>query len=164
MKSLEDSLDRFSDDFLNERNQPPMQERDFVGAGLALPGSEQGCEQVMAVAHKKGAASGAPTCKQNADAPRATHDEYRARHRLAPTKEIKYETGAELLKRILVERKKKWEEKNPDKKYKEPAAPDTSNLPALPKGWVWASLGQCFRVAVGATPSRKESSYWNGLR
>jgi len=34
MKSLEDSLDRFSDDFLNERNQPPMQERDFVGAGL----------------------------------------------------------------------------------------------------------------------------------
>jgi type I restriction enzyme, S subunit len=76
-------------------------------------------------------------------------------HRSAPTKD---ETGAELLKRILVERKKKWEEdylkKNVGaqfiapiddawkKKYKEPAPPDTSNLPELPKGWVWVSLGQ----------------------
>lgn len=57
----------------------------------------------------------------------------------APTKD---ETGAELLKRILVERKKKWQEKNPGKKYKEPVAPDTSNLPELPEGWVWGNLGQ----------------------
>jgi len=61
MKSLEDSLDRFPNDFMNERNQSPLQECDFVGAGLALPGSEQGCEQVMAGAEKKCAASGAPT-------------------------------------------------------------------------------------------------------
>jgi type I restriction enzyme S subunit len=27
-------------------------------------------------------------------------------------------------------------------KYKEPAAPDTSNLPELPEGWVWATLAQ----------------------
>src|SRR3989338_6452009 len=47
-----------------------------------------------------------------------------------------------LLKRILAERKKKWEEKNPKKKYKEPSAPDTPNLPDLPEGWVWASIGQ----------------------
>ena len=58
---------------------------------------------------------------------------------VAPTK---YETGADLLKRILAERKKKWEEANPKKKYKEPSAPDTSNLPELPKGWVWATVGQ----------------------
>ncbi|HET6515913.1 MAG TPA: restriction endonuclease subunit S, partial [Thermodesulfovibrionales bacterium] len=32
------------------------------------------------------------------------------------------ERGEHLLKRILAERKKKWEEKNPGKKYKEPAA------------------------------------------
>ncbi|TAN43334.1 MAG: specificity determinant for hsdM and hsdR [Nitrospirae bacterium] len=50
------------------------------------------------------------------------------------------EAGAELLKRILVERKMKWEEKNPGKKYKEPVAPDISNLPELPEGWVWASV------------------------
>ena len=53
----------------------------------------------------------------------------------------KYETGADLLKRILAERKKKWEEANPKKKYKEPSAPDTSSLPELPKGWVWATVG-----------------------
>jgi type I restriction enzyme S subunit len=52
------------------------------------------------------------------------------------------ESGAELLKRVLTKRKKKWEEKNSGKKYKEPVAPDTSNLPELTKGWVWASLDQ----------------------
>ncbi|MBI5103129.1 MAG: restriction endonuclease subunit S [Nitrospirae bacterium] len=56
---------------------------------------------------------------------------------LAPTKD---ETGAELLKRILAVRKKKWEEKNPGMKYKEPVAPDTANLPELPEGWVWATV------------------------
>ena len=61
-----------------------------------------------------------------------------------------------LLKRILAERRKKWEEDyvkkhvashgyapkddSWKKKYKEPAASDTSNLPKLPKGWVWATL------------------------
>ena len=51
------------------------------------------------------------------------------------------ESADKLLKRILAERKKKWEEKNPKKKYKEPPAPDTSTLPDLPKGWVWATVG-----------------------
>lgn len=50
------------------------------------------------------------------------------------------EPADKLLKRILAERKKKWEEANPKKKYKEPVAPDTSNRPELPKGWVWATL------------------------
>ena len=50
------------------------------------------------------------------------------------------EPAEKLLKRILAERKKKWEEKNPSKKYKEPVSPDTSNLHELPKGWVWATL------------------------
>jgi type I restriction enzyme S subunit len=53
------------------------------------------------------------------------------------TQNTDVEPAEKLLKRILAERKKKWEEKNPGKKYKEPAAPDTSNLPELPKGWVW---------------------------
>ena len=66
-----------------------------------------------------------------------------------------YETGEQLLQRILQERRRRWEEaelakmqakgkppKN-DKwkqKYKEPAAPDTTHLPELPEEWVWASL------------------------
>ena len=86
------------------------------------------------------------------------------------------ESGAALLARILTERRSRWharqlakfqvQGKAPPKdwqaKYPEPAAPDTAGLPALPQGWVWSSLGQCFQVAVGATPSRKDSSYWCG--
>jgi type I restriction enzyme S subunit len=86
------------------------------------------------------------------------------------------ETGAQLLERILKERRARWEAKQLakfesqgkappkdwQKKYPEPVQPDTTDLPALPQGWVWCSLGQCFHVAVGATPSRKEPGYWNG--
>jgi len=68
-----------------------------------------------------------------------------------------YEPASELLQRILAERRTKWEQaelakmqakgKTPKddtwkKKYPEPAAPDTTNLPELPKGWVWASVLQ----------------------
>lgn len=64
------------------------------------------------------------------------------------------ESGEQLLERILIERKQRWEQqklaefkaknKTPSKnwqdKYPEPVKPDTSNLPELPQGWVWASL------------------------
>ncbi|HCL3287108.1 TPA: restriction endonuclease subunit S [Pseudomonas aeruginosa] len=86
------------------------------------------------------------------------------------------ETGAQLLERILSERRSRWEAKqfakfaeqgkappkDWQKKYPEPVQPDTTGLPALPEGWVWSSLGECFQVVVGATPSRKEVDYWNG--
>tara|TARA_R110002167_G_scaffold77944_8_gene216083 strand:- start:9708 stop:11945 length:2238 start_codon:yes stop_codon:yes gene_type:complete len=66
------------------------------------------------------------------------------------------ETGKELLERILKERRQKWEAdqladyeakvKHPPKnwkaRYKEPVAPDTSELPNLPEGWSWATLDQ----------------------
>ena len=50
-----------------------------------------------------------------------------------------YETGAQLLQRILETRRSQWEGKG---KYKEPAAPDTADLTELPEGWVWASVDQ----------------------
>lgn len=75
------------------------------------------------------------------------------------------EPAEQLLKRILAERRAKWEAEelarikakgsvgakhaSPDswkKKYKEPAGPDTANLPELPGGWVWVSLQQVFRT------------------
>ena len=66
------------------------------------------------------------------------------------------EPAGELLKRILVERRRRWEQdqlrkfeekgKTPPKnwkaKYKEPVAPDTADLPPLPEGWCWATLGE----------------------
>jgi len=50
-----------------------------------------------------------------------------------------YETGAQLLQRILETRRSQWKGKG---KYKEPAAPDTTGLPELPDGWVWATVEQ----------------------
>ncbi len=50
-----------------------------------------------------------------------------------------YETGAQLLQRILETRRSQWKGKG---KYKEPAAPDTTDLPELPEGWMWASVDQ----------------------
>ena len=48
-----------------------------------------------------------------------------------------------LLERILAERRACWEAQEKRRgKYKEPAAPDTSDLPKLPEGWVWATVGQ----------------------
>lgn len=66
------------------------------------------------------------------------------------------ETGPQLLARILRERRARWEAKQlakfkeqgktPPKdwqdKYPEPVQPDTSDLPALPEGWVWATIDQ----------------------
>lgn len=74
---------------------------------------------------------------------------WRARHPLK-------ETGAQLLARILTERRTRWEArqiakfaqqgktppKDWQKKYPEPAQPETADLPALPQGWVWVSLDQ----------------------
>ncbi len=64
------------------------------------------------------------------------------------------ETGAQLLQRILTERRAGWEAKQlakfkeqgkaPPKdwqrKYPEPVQPDTSGLPKLPEEWVWVSV------------------------
>jgi type I restriction enzyme S subunit len=55
---------------------------------------------------------------------------------LARRERRSYETGEQLLQRILETRRSQWQGKG---KYKEPTAPDTTDLPELPEGWVWAS-------------------------
>ncbi len=50
-----------------------------------------------------------------------------------------YETGTQLLQRILKNRRSRWKGKG---KYKEPAEPDTTDLTELPEGWVWATVDQ----------------------
>ena len=75
------------------------------------------------------------------------------------------EAGEELLGRILAERRRRWEEeqlaafaargRKPPRhwqsKYKEPLAPDTSDLPGLPEGWCWATVDQAAQVIGGLT-------------
>ena len=54
-----------------------------------------------------------------------------------------YEPAGVLLERILAERRARWESQETRRgKYKEPAAPDTSDLPPLLEGWTWATVEQ----------------------
>jgi type I restriction enzyme S subunit len=69
----------------------------------------------------------------------------------------KLESASVLLERIKEERKKKL-----GKKYRELAPIDTSELPELPKVWVWVRLGEICHTATGGTPSRKVSSFYCG--
>jgi type I restriction enzyme S subunit len=62
-----------------------------------------------------------------------------------------YEPASELLKRILAERRAKWEA-NRKRVYKEPSPPSTSSKPHLPEGWTWASVSQLGFVNSGNTP------------
>ncbi len=88
--------------------------------------------------------------------------QWRAQH--TPT-----ETGAQLLERILTERRARWEArqlakfeaqgkappKDWRKKYPEPVLPDISDLPKLPPNWVWASGEQlCEFITKGTTPPK----------
>ena len=62
-----------------------------------------------------------------------------------------YETGEQLLRRILAERRAKWAGK---RKYREPVPPETEALSELPEGWVWASpeqvsAGEPYSLAIG---------------
>ena len=67
-----------------------------------------------------------------------------------------YETGEQPLHRILETRRSQWQGKG---KYKEPAAPDTTNLPELPEGWVWASAEQVSEfITKGTTPAATKLS------
>lgn len=61
-----------------------------------------------------------------------------------------YETGTQLLSRILTERRHRWNGKG---KYKEPLKPDTENLPLLPKGWAWATVEQTSSWLLGSIQS-----------
>ncbi|REC94976.1 restriction endonuclease subunit S [Kushneria indalinina] len=64
----------------------------------------------------------------------------------------RFESGGDLLKRILQTRRENWQGRG---KYKEPAVPDTRDLPRLPKGWVWASVEQLAEVIGGLTKNSK---------
>ena len=53
-----------------------------------------------------------------------------------------YEPASVLLGRILEERRRRWKAEGGKGTYKEPVAPDTTDLPELPEGWCWATVEQ----------------------
>lgn len=78
-------------------------------------------------------------------------EEWRERHK------DELEPASVLLERIKEERKK-----NVKGKYKELPPRDTSDLPELPEGWVWAKVGETCVTTSGGTPSRKNKRYYGG--
>ncbi len=69
-----------------------------------------------------------------------------------------YEPADQLLERVLAERRARWEAQEKRRgKYKEPVAPDTSNLPELTQGWVWVSLALVSEVRLGRQRSPKRA-------
>jgi type I restriction enzyme S subunit len=88
---------------------------------------------------------------------------------LAREERRSYETGEQLLDRILKERRANWEtdqlgkmcsegnfprDDSWKKKYKEPESPDTEGLSGLPDGWAWATL-ESVVDAIDPQPSHR---------
>jgi type I restriction enzyme S subunit len=67
-----------------------------------------------------------------------------------------YETGEQLLQRILEERQSNWAGRG---KWKVPESPSADT--PLPYGWVWTCIDQLAEVGTGATPKRDKAVYWN---
>ena len=88
------------------------------------------------------------------------------------------EPAEKLLERILKKRCERWESeqlakyksngkkppKNWQDKYKEPTPPDTTNLPELPEGWIWASLSYIGELNRGKSKHRprNDPKLYNG--
>ena len=74
-----------------------------------------------------------------------------------------YEPAGVLLERILKERRARWETQPKRRgQYKEPSAPDTSDLPDLPEGWAWATVQQLSNLIQYGT-SAKASTDASGI-
>ena len=75
-----------------------------------------------------------------------------------------YEPADQLLERIMIERRARWEsQEKPRGNYKKPVAPDTSNLPELPEGWVWGTLGQLIEGTPQNGIYKPKSHYGGGV-
>lgn len=82
---------------------------------------------------------------------------------LARAEKRDYEPASTLLKRILTERRQRWEKEGRRGKYEEPEPPDPKSLPELPEGWCWATWSQIgFSQNGRAFPSSKYSN--KGIR
>ena len=70
-----------------------------------------------------------------------------------------FETGAEVLQRILAERRSAWSGKG---KFKEPSDPNAEFCPEVPEGWATASIDQTGEVTTGFTPPTSDSRNFGG--
>ena len=78
-----------------------------------------------------------------------------------------FETGKQLLQRILETRRFNWQGKG---KFKEPAPPSAVALPSLPNGWAWSTMPQLGELNRGKSKHRPRDDaalyggpYWRGF-
>ena len=69
-----------------------------------------------------------------------------------------FETGEQLLQRILETRRNSWSGRG---KFRTPDAPER-DISELPEGWTWSSIDQLADVGTGATPNRSKVEFWVG--
>ena len=83
---------------------------------------------------------------------------------LARAENRDYEPADRLLQRILAERRARWQSQpGRRRKYKDPTLPDTSALPELPEGWVWASVEQLILGTPQNGLYKPKSHYGGGI-
>jgi len=63
-----------------------------------------------------------------------------------------YETGSQLLKRVLVKRRARWSGRG---NYAEASLPERADLPLIPDGWAWTTLDAVAEVKGGITKDQK---------
>ena len=61
---------------------------------------------------------------------------------------------------MLLERIKEKRKNNTKGNYKALPPMDTSELPELPEGWVWASIGDIGQIETGTTPAKSKTEYY----
>lgn len=74
----------------------------------------------------------------------------------ASTSTSTFESGQQLLARILTERRQNWQGRG---KYKDPLAPDIKNVGQIAESWVWASVDQLANeTMIGLDRGRDQQS------
>ncbi len=68
------------------------------------------------------------------------------------------EPAHKLLTRGLAERRRKWEDAFPKKKYAAPVGPDIENLPSIPDTWTWTTLPQLGELNRGKSKHRPRNA------
>ena len=74
---------------------------------------------------------------------------------LASKENRSYETGGQLLQRILAQRREKWNGKG---KYKAPLSPNIADVQSLPEGWTCVTIEQLGVIETGNTPPKADAA------
>jgi hypothetical protein len=132
---------------------PSLSRDDYNAIAVGVPGLTQQQRIVAAIeshfTRLDAAVESLKRAKANVKRARASVLKAAVEGRLVPTEATlaraegrTFEPASALLAKILDERKAAWLKSGARGKYKEPVAPDTTNLPNLPEGWCWTTIDQ----------------------